>query len=272
MSARLQICDGQWARPGFTLIELLVAVAIIALLTALLLPALGSARGTARSTVCLSNLRQFLVAGQGYAQNHKDLLPIAQYSVLDGMRSVSFAWDITAATEWVFTPANGWQEKTIIGPGLIWLGRTIPEINRCPEVDFGTGDNWVDCPYTGYNYNTSYVGHGQGEAIEKPAAFARIRRPAECALFGDGEYSGGVNKFMRSPFKDVEHGGDDFDSRSAGTQGYRHLRRTNVAFADGHAVSWREQWTETHDNQRESVLRAPTTGFLSKDNSLYDLD
>ncbi|HOA72195.1 MAG TPA: DUF1559 domain-containing protein [Phycisphaerae bacterium] len=257
--------------PGFTLIEVLTAVAIIALLLAILLPALSAATRAARGTACLSNLRQFAMAAHQYADAHKMLFPISQYSLQDGMTSVSVCWDVISRTEWKYSPTTGWAQSTTIRPGLVWHGVNTPEINRCPEVRLGRGDNWAGAAYTGYNYNTSYIGHGEGEFIVRPASVSQVRRPAECALFGDGEYSGGVNKFMRSPYKDIKNGGDDFDGRSAGTQGYRHTGRTNVAFVDGHAVAWLEKWTETYPNEQEAVRQAKHTGFLSQDNRLYDL-
>lgn len=59
---------------GFTLIELLVVVSIIAVLAAMLLPALGIVREAAASMVCTSNLRQFGMAAQTYAQDWNGFL------------------------------------------------------------------------------------------------------------------------------------------------------------------------------------------------------
>src|SRR5438552_11695798 len=60
---------------GFTLVELLVVIGIIALLISILLPALGAAREAARKTQCISNLRQWGMGFQMYANANHGLIP-----------------------------------------------------------------------------------------------------------------------------------------------------------------------------------------------------
>src|SRR5690606_3875380 len=129
------------------------------------------------------------------------------------------------------------------------------------------GANWLVDPFTGYNYNTSFIGHGQFESIPSPALSADIRRPGETVVFGDGQYGGGANKFMRAPWPNPADAG--FRGRWAGTQGFRHSGRSNAAFADGHADSLARRYTENADGAAQV---APGTGFLSPHNSLYDLE
>ena len=129
------------------------------------------------------------------------------------------------------------------------------------------GANWATDPFTGYNYNTSYLGGGQMETVPDPAKASAVKSPAATALFGDGEFSGCANKFMRSPLPGRTDA--SFSGRWAGTQGFRHQKRSNLAFVDGHAESWRQRFTE---NKNGAANVAAATGFLSADNSLYDLE
>src|SRR4051794_25979555 len=60
---------------AFTLVDLLVVIGIIAALISILLPALNKARESAIRVQCMSNLRQFGVADQLYANQNKWHMP-----------------------------------------------------------------------------------------------------------------------------------------------------------------------------------------------------
>lgn len=244
-------------RKGFTLIELLVVISVISLLTAVLMPVLAMTRRRGKTLLCLSNLRQLAIAAHMYADNNEGYYPIAYMSKFTESKFIAYAWDFTTIKDW----SNG-QGKVI--PGLLWQGTTIEEIQQCPS--FKGAHNWYKDPYTGYNYNTSYIGHGQGESIVAPAKAVAVKRPSQCALFGDGQWAGGANKFMRAPWP--SEGDAAFFGRATGTQGYRHCGQTNVAYCDGNARSTRELYKETDSAEVKNI--APGTGFLSPDNSAYN--
>ncbi|MGA2093419.1 MAG: prepilin-type N-terminal cleavage/methylation domain-containing protein [Sedimentisphaerales bacterium] len=274
-------------RKAFTLVELLVVISVIAILMAILAPAVVGARRQAKKVFCLNNLRQLGMAANSYAQNNDDYYPIAQYYWQESSsKTYEFCWDFTKVT------GNG-QSKIV--PGLLWEGETIESVHQCPSYK-GGNDSITGSPYTGYNYNTSYIGHGQGESVTGvytgsiiinptipgdipivlPAKTSQVKQPVRCALFGDGQFYGGANKFMRSPW----YWDGDYDMgilRAGGTQGYRHNGFTNVAWCDGHASSQKELYINSTSKVRAKIETYNATaadckiGFLSPDNSAYDL-
>ena len=237
------------------MVELVVVIAIIAILASLLLPALARSKTTAKRAACLSNLRQMGIAAATYVADHEDSFPMAYYVFVENGVTVSHAWDLTTVMD---NPAR-------VIPGTLWEGQGTKAIQQCPS--FAGKANWLADPYTGYNYNTSFIGHGQFENIQAPARAGKVKQPWATVLFGDGEYAGGANKFMRAPFPNP--GDATFTGRWAGTQGYRHANRSNAAFCDGHAESMTDRYT---NNANDAAKVAPGTGFLSSDNSLYDLE
>lgn len=69
------MCSTKRKNSGFTLIELLVVIAIIGILAALLLPALSKAKAYSQRIACVSNMKQFGIALQLYADDNRDYLP-----------------------------------------------------------------------------------------------------------------------------------------------------------------------------------------------------
>lgn len=243
------------ARAAFTLVELLVVIAIIAILASMLLPALSRAKAQAKRVNCLSNLRQMGIAAHTYVGDYSGSYPVAyEYGTVNGV-AATIAWDLTTLSG---------NPPSVI-PGLLWQAQGNKAIQQCPA--FTGGANWLVDPYTGYNYNTSYIGHGQDESIPEPAKESGVTHPAKTVLFGDGQYAGGANKFMRAPWPN--DGDDSFRGRWSGTQGFRHLGKSNAGFCDAHAESLRQCYTNNEDG---AANVAPGTGFLSPDNSLYDLE
>jgi prepilin-type N-terminal cleavage/methylation domain-containing protein/prepilin-type processing-associated H-X9-DG protein len=255
-------------KKAFTLVEILVVIGIIAILIGLLLPALAKAREQAKTTQCLSNLRQLGEAAYAYAaENHGSLPP--------ALDTISLCWDFDDS------------DPHHIVPGVLWNGRTNAAVQQCPSYEgkeFGTND-----PYSGYNYNTSYIGCGHGELTPLgnphtiPAKFGGLHRPSQIAMFGDAQSSGrplnsSANKFMRAPI--LMSGTDIGDilnpiGRLAGTQGYRHVGRTNVCYFDGHAESVADRFRQAGTMVGSAItynaqLATDGTGFLSADNSAYD--
>lgn len=254
--------DRSSCQRGFTIVETLVALGIIALLLGLLAPALSGARASSRQARCLSNLKQMAAAAYAYAAIY-DAFPTAiRYDNSSGtMRRI--AWD------WVVDSSN-----RMVSPGPLWSFSTNPgEVQQCP--DFNGASTSTGDPFTGYNYNTTYIG---GEASFPQVGWARVRkgiaphacsRAATCAMFGDGGWKNGANKFMRAPLNSENVG---LGAVYAGGQAFRHRGCTCLAYVDGHVGSTRDAFRglRATDALLSQTMGYPRNGFLSEDDSAYD--
>jgi len=261
-------------RRALTLVELLVVLASIALLLALAVPALNSAGTAARSARCTAQLRQLHAATVAYANVYTDRFPAAilHFTTPVGLRTV--AWDAT------LEPADGGASGAI-GPGpLAVFLDTRDDQRQCPEFH-GTGNFGAD-PFGGYNYNTTFIGAEgafpyfgddgkivDGWAAARPGVPGALhRRPSETALFGDGGYGGGANRFMRAPGNSVEF---NLGLLYAGGQAFRHGDGCNVVHLDGHCSTCRQPRRGVHATDALlGIMDFPRNGFLSDDDSAYD--
>lgn len=237
---------------GFTLIELIVVVGIVGLLAGLVFSSVSLVRETGRRTRCAANLGMMAKATLLYADEHGGRFPWASRRV----GGEFICWDF-------ITDAQG-----VVRPGEMWNGMGISSVLQCPSFAGGEA-NWQNNPYTGYNYNSSYIGKVEGDPGKRrlPARLAEVEQPARTALFGDGEYSSGANKFMRAPRVDRQADANGKSVRLAGTQGFRHRGKTNVAFCDGHV----EALVQPYQTDGKKGYTTGICGFLSEDNRLYSL-
>jgi prepilin-type N-terminal cleavage/methylation domain-containing protein len=258
-------------RRAFTLVEVTVTVAVAATLMAVLLPGLRAANAMARQTKCQSNLRQMAAASAAYAMSSNEAMPPAVLYFDDGAGGTrTVAWDFE-------------QHGGDVKPGPLWAWTDAPtEVQQCPDFD-GPSTFGAD-PFTGYNYNTTYVG-AEGTYPSTDAAgnpidgwrTARLGRPLAAfrshdrtALFGEGGWKGGANKFMRAPMDTVE---GSLPLVCAGAQAFRHTGGcTCFACLDGHVATSDHpcRGALTTDPLASMVTDFPRNGFLSEDDAAYD--
>lgn len=249
-------------RTAFTLVEIIVTLAVVALLLGLLLPALHGAGGANRSLRCRSNLRQLFVMAETYSMRSDGRYPVAvRYERIDCVFT-TIAWDYQ----------HGGDEVSL---GPLWNHVIEPgDVQQCPEC-LACNSTFGNDPFTGYNYNTTFIA---GEAIFPNTGWPAVRRglprsqwrrTTTTALFGDGGWKGGANKFMRAPLNTVEN---NLQTVYAGGQAFRHGGKTNVCYLDGHtgAVGTPRKGRLATDQLLRDIMNHPENGFLSDDDSAYD--
>ncbi|MBV9463181.1 MAG: DUF1559 domain-containing protein [Verrucomicrobiae bacterium] len=237
---------------AFTLIELLVVVTIVSILAALLAPALKTARDTAQGAKCMSNLRQM-----GIAMN------------LHGDTWGYYPWSVVQGTA-IYAVRPGYPGQV----DVTWSFAINPFLGG-DKIDWGQPDKRsaaLVCPADGIKYATNLVSSygvhaklfgntfepGQVTEDRYPRKYPFEERPTEVVMMTDVSHaSWGVptmdahNEFV-APDTYVDYDpttannvtpaylpGENFDTGFKAIR-FRHNRRANFLFFDGHVESLNE--------------------------------
>lgn len=196
---------------GFTLLELLVVSAIIALLLGILLPALGAARQQARCVVCLSNLRQWGMGVNLYAQEYRGFLP---------------------------RRGNGWQPVSMIHRTDDWFNalpgyfksRTYYDLaldGQIPRPGKGKAKTVWLCPEAVDGGGKFFLSYGMNMALSTwdevlPDNLNGVGLPGSMVFLADG-----IGSYCSA-----------LPSIKAYSPVIRHGKKVNLGFLDGHAASY----------------------------------
>jgi prepilin-type processing-associated H-X9-DG protein/prepilin-type N-terminal cleavage/methylation domain-containing protein len=208
-------------RRAFTLIELLVVIGVIALVAAILLPSLSQAKFSARRIACVSNLRQLGIASQIYWDENDGYCFWYGYGSTNGGKRYWFGWlQDGAEGEREFDPAQG-----VLWPYLQGRGVELCASLRYDAPHFKA--KAIGAAY-GYGYNL----HLAGGALNPTAQIGHVSRPTDTALFADAAQ---VNTFLApaspdNPLLEEFYYINDTEP----TVHFRHQRRANVLYCDGH--------------------------------------
>jgi len=205
------------AANAFTLVELLVVIAIISVLCALLLPALATSKENGRRAQCVSNLRQLALAAQMYWDENDQI----SFRYLRGnTNGGTIYW-----FGWIKPGAEGQREyDPTYGSLYPYLDERGVEI--CPSLDYRSSIYKLKAQGAAYGYGYN--------RLLSALSLASVRRADATALFTD---SAQVNDFQvpASPENPMLEEFYYFDDQpDSATVHFRHRRKANVAFVDGH--------------------------------------
>jgi prepilin-type N-terminal cleavage/methylation domain-containing protein/prepilin-type processing-associated H-X9-DG protein len=211
---------------AFTLIELLVVIAIIAVLMAILMPALNRAREQGKRTVCMSNLKQLMLAWVLYADDHDQ-------SIVNSCTVLGTGKHPSSEPCWLYFHNEPSEQTRIDG---VKKGSLFPYVNDLNLYKCPTG---IRGEVNTYGIVDAMNGEMEYQIVPKSVYIFRktgIRRPGERFVFVDEGRT--TTQSWTVPYA---------QERWWDPPPVRHGNGSNWGFADSHVEYWK--WRDYRTTQ-----------------------
>jgi prepilin-type N-terminal cleavage/methylation domain-containing protein/prepilin-type processing-associated H-X9-DG protein len=239
-----------WAAPApvmaFTLIELLVVIVIIAILAAVLLPALSRAKIHGQAVSCLNNFKQLEYSWLMYADDHHG-------TMVPDIFNNNFSGSGSLPGSWVLGNAQMDVSPTNITSGLLFPYNLAMGVYHCPaDVSSFIGHpGWPRLR----TYELDAFLNGFFGALWAPIYPNKTK-------IGDLLHPDTIFTFLDACEWTIDDGGffvrPDHNPSYASYPTDRHNQGATIAFADGHAKTWR--WRAP--KRTRNPFRVPVTDQL----------
>jgi len=200
---------------GLTILELLVTVMVLTLLTGLLMPAVLEARSMARRTACQSNLRQWGLAVQMYADTHDGRLPYRGQGIQPTERLDRIDDWFNALPPFVESPSyfdlRSRLAQPQVGDGSVWVCPEAEPLDPHPHRDELK-------PFFAYGMNMALSAPKNG----RPDHLERVGPQQTMVFMADG----------LGPYCSVFPSQEDYSPLA------RHTGAVNIAFLDGRVAAY----------------------------------
>jgi prepilin-type N-terminal cleavage/methylation domain-containing protein/prepilin-type processing-associated H-X9-DG protein len=260
---------------AFTLIEMLVVIFVISLLLAIVLPVFNAVKAQGKSVVCKSNIRQLALANSSYAnENNGHYAPASLDIFGDEPDNNNHRWHgVRDSKDEPFDASRG-----PLSPYLDDVSLQCPAKVRFkqfeylhPKYDSGGG----------YGYNMTYIGSKiwasgyEDVSCKDTTREVGIARPSLTLMFADTaaiykkeliEYSFAEPRYFIANGKPVIDAWNPEPSIH-----FRHRKRANIAWADGHADSEKIAKSDVTNPDGTKPSDMNIGWFEPMDNSMFDL-
>jgi prepilin-type N-terminal cleavage/methylation domain-containing protein len=244
---------------AFTLIELLVVIAIIAILAAMLLPALAKAKEKAKQANCQSNLRQWGLAVQMYANDNGDGLPrdgmnaAGTYGTGDSQQAnawfnllPSFVSEKPLSYYTANTVANNGQQNSQIVPFPDGLGKMFQCAGaRMVGNDLATVSGAGQDGFFSYNMNIDLKRKTPGYAAADAYAYPTMPRLTSIPRTADTVF---LFDCVFSPSQEVVNNSPSFNSVNPANRwrsyASRHSQGGEILFVEGHVGYYKTSFVQ----------------------------
>jgi len=258
---------------GFSLIELVVVISIILLLIGILLGGVNIVKSYGRATVCKSNLRQLVLACDGYASHNNGSFVPGGYDIYTDNKQRWYGQ--RTDTNSTFDPSKG--------PLFGYLGE---KLMRCPEKvsfrELAPSEAKYDAGSGGYGYNMIYIGSRiwsdeyDDPSCKVTARDSDVKRPAETLMFADTAMAM-KNHYVEYSFAEPRYfvvGGIPDTSSSWSPDPsihFRHRQSADVGWVDGHVTAEKSGGYNGVNEDGSKPGPMDIGWFEPMDNSLFDL-